>query len=311
MRTSLVLFTILLCTALAPVDANETRAAAVLFDNFETVFHTVPALLLGTRGDVGVGFAQEPFGYLLFAFDKIGKEVRTAVFADSQSVLLGTKDYRPPDGLGRVVATRCYVIVLRKRNTVEISKYFDKFSVVSDRGTPIWAWSADIGEFGDRGTHLSSLYATQVTHTYVVVSNNLEELKTVSNQLASSDEGAMPPRIREWDDVRKHEFWGYRKYRLGQDQQTDPIFTGMRGIEPDADALILYVDLIHDVGVLRLLSSNTENTTANSLSSVWKIPPLTPSGQEEWETKFPLKGPGPYSESSFKVLWLFGLGVVV
>jgi len=233
------------------------------------------------------------------------------VFANSTAILLGAKDYLPPDGLGPVVSTKCYIVVLREGNTVDISKYFDKPPMTSTRGAPTWTWSADLEEFGDRKTRLSTLYATQIGRDYIVVSNNLDQLGGVSQRLVSPENHATLSGIREWSAVSRHEFWGYRKYRRNRLLDAETIFTGTRGINSDAEALVLYVDFQQKTGVLRVLGSPTEDTTAKSLNAMWEIPPLKHAGLGDWETKFPLDATGPFPESAFQVLWLFGFGVAV
>jgi len=290
---------------------NETRAAAVLFERFETVFHTSPALLSAPSADGSVDFMGEPFAYLLLGLDKAGVQARKSVLADASAVLLGTKDYLPPNGLGRTVSTRCYAVVLRQGNSIEISRYVDKSTLLSTTGPQIWKWSASLGEFGERDPRPSSVYATQIGHTFILVSNNLEELKNASEQLTALHNGPAVTGIREWDDVSHHEFWGYRKYRHDQPPAASTTFAGTKGIKPDAEALILYVDHKRNSGILRLLGSKVDDGTAKSLTAEMTMPPLKPVGPGVWANIFPLADAGPYSETPFQIMWLFGLGVAV
>jgi hypothetical protein len=69
------------------------------------------------------------------------------------------------------------------------SRYF-KRPPASAPGPPVWTWSADLGEFGEGDPRSSSLYATQMAESYILVSNSLEELETVSGQLTSVNDDA-------------------------------------------------------------------------------------------------------------------------
>ena len=108
---------------------REARAAAVLFDNFETVFHTSPSLVSDSPNDIRSGFPREPFGFLLAGLDAIGPQVRVDVLENSEAILVGTKDYHLPIGLGRVRSTRCYVVVLRKGSALNLSQFFKTVEV--------------------------------------------------------------------------------------------------------------------------------------------------------------------------------------
>ena len=290
--------------------ASETRAVSVSFENFETVFRITSSLLAGPSGDDSTRFMQEPFGYLLFGLDRVDKQVRTAILADSRVVLLGTKDYRPPNGLGRVLSTRCYIAVLREGSSFELFRHFSVPPVASSASSPVWSWSAEMSEFGDRETRPSSLYATQVAHTYVLVSNNLAELQKLSEALNSSHSSRYPTDIREWDNVRRHEFWGYRQYKP-DDARASTLFNGLTKIRSGDKGLILYVDQKHRIGILRLLGSESQVMKGRDVGPTGRIAPLKHVGRGQWETVFPLGEVGPFPESAYEVMWLFGLGVVV
>jgi hypothetical protein len=294
----------------AEISKDEGDAVSVLFEHFETVFHTVPALLSDTRRDSGIGFAREPFGYLLLALDSKNRKLRTTLFDDSDAVLLGTKDYVPPDGLGRVISTRCYIAVLRDGRGLDFSQYLGAPTLKNSSGHPIWTWSVDLGEFGDRITRATSLYATEVGETYFVITNSLSELHSVSDEISSATRSAILSKIRGWDSIERREFWGYRKYKDARSRPPATMFNGLAGVESEAEGLILYVDLDHHRGVLRFLSTNPSDPTAGHLHDVWRMPPVKSIGDGEWETLFPLAESDP-QETAFQVWWLFGLGTAV
>jgi len=292
---------------------NQTHAAAVLFENFETVFHTTPALMSSSpSADDPPSYMREPFSYLKVGLQAVEKEMPKKVLVDSEAIFVGSKDFLPPSGLGSVRSTRCYVVVLRKEGTLDFSQYFNKPPVALVEAGPIWNWSADLGEFGEEDPRSSSLYAIQIARSYILVSNNLDELENVSNRLTSADNGAQAlAGIHEWNDLSRHEFWGYRKYKHGEPRAIDRLFGGADQITPQAEAVILYVDMKKQTGVVRLFTSSADDTTARNINATGRIAPLTPVGPKVWETVFPLAEIGPFPDSAYWVWWLFGWGVLV
>jgi hypothetical protein len=296
----------------ASAETNQTHAAAVLFENFETVFHTTPALISDSRGDVAAPFTEQPFSYLRIGLEAIDKHLPAKVLAESEAVLIGTKDYHAPIGLGSVRSTRCYIIVLQRDSAFELSRYFRKVEVASAEGAPVWNWSADLEEFGESDPRPSGLFAAQIAQSYILVSNDLDELLYDSVRLMSVDNDARVfSGIREWNDVSQHEFWGYRRYKHDRPRTGMDRLFGTDQITSQAEAAILYVDLKKGSGVIHLLSSSADDATASKINATGRITPLKPAGEKVWETVFPLAEVGPFPESAVWVMWLFGWGVVV
>lgn len=127
----------------------------------------------------------EPFDYLGRDWGHWKRSYQPQSRRRAKRSYVGSKDFLPPTGLGRMRSTRSYVIVLRKGKLPDFSQYFEKASAMAP-GQPVWTWSADLGEFGDRDPRSSALYATQIAQSYILVSNSLEELKTVSNLLTTT-----------------------------------------------------------------------------------------------------------------------------
>jgi hypothetical protein len=296
----------------ASAGTNQTHAAAVLLENYETVFHATPALMSDSRVDSSGWYVWEPFGYWRAGLEAIEKQLPVRVLADSEAILVGSKDFLLPNGLGRIRSTRCYIMVLRKGSALDFSRYFKKPPVASAGRAPIWNWSAELEEFGEADPRSSSLYATQIAQSYILVSNNLEELENVSGRLTSANnDAAVLAGIREWNDLSQHEFWGYRRYKHGKPRASIDRLAGTDLITPQAEAIVLYVDMRKRTGVLRLFSSSPDDATAGNINASRSITPLKPVGPKVWETVFPLAEVGPFPDSAGWVLWLFGWGVVV
>jgi hypothetical protein len=168
-----------------------------------------------------------------------------------------------------------------------------------------------VGEFGENDPKPSSLFATQVGRSYALVSNDLKELQVVAQRLASSDgDSEALNGIREWESVRQHEVWGYRRYR--HSGIVDPMAAGMADVTPGVEALMFFLDSKKKAGVLRLfLKSHADERTVAMMNSRATLPPLKPSGVGAWQTTFPLAGDENSFEHLADVVGLFGFATYV
>ena len=295
---------------------RERPVASVLFERFETVFYSKSDLLSASQpyhqvSTQEANYLRFPFAYLSKGLDSAGKQISAEMLESAAAVFVGARDFQPPKGLGGVRSQRCYVVILGDHNAFQLQKYFHQAPQSSAAGSPVWKWSAKLGEFGEGDPKPSSLYSTQIGQSYVLVSNDLSELQTTADRLSSSNQDALVlAGIREWDTVRQHDIWGYRRYR--HSGITDPVAAGMSDVTPAAESLIFFVDADKKVGVLRLLAS--DNSTADKINSAMAsarsvFPPLKTSGGGASETMIPFAGDEATSERMFMVMGLFGFGI--
>lgn len=292
---------------------DATHAAAVLFKNFETVFHTVPDFRSGSLFDGPSELTTRPFEYLAAGLDAAHANLSVVVMQNGRAVLVGTKRYRVPLGLGAVRSTRCYVVVLAKGSELKLSRYFNQIEVARVvTNAPVWHWQAKLQEFGEDDTRASTLFATQIANSYVVVSNDLQELLKISMALESGDkyDAQILQGIRQWQEMKQHRFWGYRKYEHAAGSGLDRIY-GLGGVARSADALSVYVETERRRIILVLFSSDAKDPTAANINKTYSIPPLKSVGSGVWEADLPLTHGGSASDDAEGILWLFGWGVVV
>jgi hypothetical protein len=291
--------------------ASQSRAAGVLLQRFETVFNSRADLLSDSRASKNLSKQDAntlriPFAYLIGALDSLGNGAAAEVLANSEAVLVGAKDFRPPAGLGGVRSRSCYVVVFRSGSTFDFRKYFHQSPVASAGEIPAWNWSAKLGEFGERDPRPSSLYATQVAQAYALVSNDLEELQIVAKRLTSAGTDSQNlSEIREWASVSQHDVWGYRRYH--QTGISHLTAAGTTDVTPTAEALIFFFDLGKKAGVLRLLAS--DDSTAKKINAEAKLSSLRPISSGVWEASIPLSGDATTSERMGATMWLFGFGL--
>ena len=291
-------------------ETNDSHAAAALFQRFETVFHSQTSLLTGSKGG---DFIRAPFAFLLGSLEALEKQAPNEVLDNAEAVLVGTKDYSPPkSGLGMVRSTFCYILVLRDKSGLNVSRYF-KRPISSTSLGPVWHWSAALEEFGEDHPRPSSLYAAQIAQSYVLVSNNLEEIEYLAASLRSSadDNSRVLARLHEWEEVGQHKFWGYRRFKQGRVPGKSD-FTTSR-ISLTTDALTVYADSREGMGVLRVVSSSPDDKTAENLNAAEYMPRLAPRGPGIWQATIPLtqedkQGDG---DSIFLLCWLFGFGAII
>ena len=295
---------------------DQSRAASSLFEEFETVFYSKAELLSGfdayrQLSKLEVTNLRFPFAYLQGALDSLDRPASADVLANSDAILVGAKDFLPPAGLGPVRSQRCYVAILKHRNSFVLAKYFRVPPVLSVAGMPIWSWSAKLGEFGEDDQRSSSLYATQVGQSYVLIANDPKELQTIAQHLASTDVDAHRlTEIREWASVSHHDMWGYRRYRHAG--IVDPMAAGMADVTPTAENLIFFLNPAQKSAVLRLLASDestAEKINAEMVKTRITWSPFRPTGAGAWETTISFSGDENSADRTFVVIGLFGFPV--
>lgn len=300
------------CTKGVCDTVKQQRAASALFHQFETVFYANGGLLSGSGAYKGLSQQdanafRAPFAYLLQGIDALGRPASSEILISIDAALVGAKDFRPPNGptgLGDVQSRFCYVIVLGMKSKLDLDEVANKSDAVSLAESSIWKWSTK-GTEGHPEPHV--FFARQLAHSYVLVSNSLEDLRAIGAEL--STRSAMPTLtgIIDWASFSKHGAWGYRTYRHNKGAHQDA--AGTANVAPDAKALSLYLDLKQQTGVLRLYSPT--DTTAEKLNATRSLAPFKPAGSGTWEAIIPLSGNQKSSTLMFVAMSLFGFGVYV
>src|SRR5262249_52152126 len=183
--------------------------------------------------------------------------------------------------------------------------------VSSAVGNPVWNWSANLQEFGENDPRASSLYVSEIAQSYLLVSNNLEQLQQIAARLRGSPQEAARALndVREWGEVSRHEFWGYRRYR--HDRVSNKFAAGMTRVTPAMDALALYADPGEQTGVLRLFTTASDETTTENVAKMIDV--FKPQGPGVWQAFVPLENRGndPRMKNLAQLTWLFGFGLAL
>jgi hypothetical protein len=149
-------------------------------------------------------------------------------------------------------------------------------------------------------------YAAQIAGSYVLISNNADDLGAISAKLSATNAALNLGGIRDWAALNQHEVWGYRRYRHTEENKTA---AGTSEVTLDAQALAFFADPKQKSGVLRLFSPTS--TTADKMNATGIVLPFKSGGSGVWETKIPLTGDPKMSEQMFAAMRWFGFGVYV
>lgn len=293
-------------------------AASVLFDRFETVFYA--RIDIASASGAYDGFSElesstlrQPFGLFPGALRSLGEWTANEILKGGEAVLVGAKDFRAPggsEGLGPVRSQFCYIVILKDDSGIQAQKYFSASEPPSGSaaGSPVWHWSAKLNEFGRDDPRPSSLYLTQVSTKYLLITNELGDLQDIAARLAPSNQGSQTlGALREWASVREHQIWGYRRYRFTG--VLDPVAAATSEVTPNAEALAFFLDFDKRVAVLRLLCSATDESAAAKIDARRVLPSFKPTGPGVWEIVMPLTGNEGSAERLFAVMDLFGFGI--
>jgi hypothetical protein len=297
------------------------RAAASLSKEFETVLYSKPAFVSSWVANNplpkdSASILRSPFAYLWLGLDSVPAPAASDLLANADAILVGAKDFRAPNGLGPVRSTRCYVATLKSGNKFDLQKHVQASALRDPSGLLIWQWSAKLGEFGEgippkyeSLNQPSTLYAAELEQSYVIVSNDMNELESLAGSLSGPrGELTKPGSFTDWHEILKHEMAGYRKYRT--DALNDPMSAGTQDIPPSAESLTFFLDVEKETITIQLASKSaiTEDATAK-LSKNYGLPALTQSGPRSWQSSIQLEGDGASFDQTFSLVGLFGFAI--
>jgi len=316
-----VVFAALMFTVCGPALAAtnpERVAVSALLDRFETVFYSKSEIVsmsgaYDRSSKLESSAFRQPFALFHGALHSLGEWPADEILKGSEAVLVGAKDFRAPEGsehLGQVRSQFCYIVILKSTSGIKAQKYFSTSEPPSGSaaGSPVWHWSAKLNEFGRDDPRPSSLYLTEVSTKYLLISNELEDLRDLAARLASSDQdletlGA----LWDWSSVRDHQFWGYRKYR--HSGVLDEVAAGTSEVTPSAKALTFFLDFDKRIGVLRMFCSAADDSPTVKIDARAALPRFRQAGPGVWETRTQLTGNEDSAGRMFVVMYLFGFGI--
>ena len=212
----MIILSLVIASPAFAANDNERRAAAALFDRYETIFYTntdlsTPLTLFKGLSRPAASSLSIPFGQLA-GLDLLNKHASSEILGNADSVLMGARDFISPTGAGSAghPGLFCFIVVFGKQPMPDFGKYFTQTPSSPAAGAHVWKWVADIYDIPPALT----FYATQVGSFYLVLSNDDKDLQKVAAELASSNDPSKTlSTVRDWSFVSQHEYWGYRFIR--------------------------------------------------------------------------------------------------
>jgi hypothetical protein len=287
----------------AEIAEDKVQVASVLSGEFASVFYanSKPLLeehLIDSKSIGSEGSLERPFSYLYEAYAIVPGHLFKEILKAGNGVFVGAKDFRRPEGslgLGDVRSRRCYVVLLKNAGSFDIALYLRRFqpATLIDRG--VWRWSAHIDEFGPEAVDgmpmgkpkTSSIYSRQIGNRFLLLSNDLEEMKIVSDRLVVGSQGhPTQDEIQEWGEITQNQLWGYRLYEHNAD--LDKVAAGTQEVSPGTKAIACFLRPDRKALTVRVFTSSAEGEeTIRRLNSEKLFPLLEPIGNGTWESEIP------------------------
>jgi hypothetical protein len=271
---------------------SERHAAFALLEHYETVLYARADFLsnsdeFGGMDKDSADTLRLPFQEILEGLKHSGTYNSMELMRNSDAVLLGAREFRPPAGLGAVHSKRCYIVILRGNNKQDIHKYFRRAATESLDGLQVWKWSAQLGEFGeDDASQPSTFYAVQIKRSYLLIANNRDDLRDVMRGLTSTENHeAILADIPDWDILSVHEVWGYRHIRRTGIFNEE--VAGLSFVTPSIEVLSFFVDFKKKSSVVRILGSDMNRDTVPKINPAAEPPTFKWLAPGIWEAKIP------------------------
>lgn len=295
------------CTTSASSASHVSRAATVLFKEFETVFDAKADFVSGTGAyerlpEPETEILRMPFAPLIGGLNELSKRGAVDALSSADAVLVGAKDFSAPDGptfLGSVHSRFCFVIVPGSRSRFDLDEWMGKLRAVIQVEPAIWKWTTRPFE-----GHAAppQFYAAVTGRGYLLVANDLAVLKAVSAGLAVERAAGTISGIHDWEILRLSKIWGYRRYRHNE---TDKMAAGTVDVTPETEALAFFIEPAHRIGVLRLYSATDQPAKKWGMRV---LPQFQSIATATWESTIPVTD-AQAPERTFALMALFGFGV--
>ncbi|MBV9180918.1 MAG: hypothetical protein JO356_06365, partial [Acidobacteria bacterium] len=173
----------------AELTPRQTRAASVLFRQFETVVYTKGRFLLHldaqqTNENDAETNLWVPFLELIAGLRALGPSTANDVLANYDAVLLGAAEFRSPAGLGAVSSQKCYIAVTEHGSHHNLAAQFRGAQDEAIEGREVWTWSIPPYEGHPQST---KFYAAQISSTYFMVTNNQRDFHDALSALTFTE----------------------------------------------------------------------------------------------------------------------------
>ncbi len=307
----LLLAGVLSSTSSFSQSAQADQAASALTRSFETVVSTDTRFLLNIRIDEQS--ADSLYGLRLPFIEFIAEFIPLAPSAESDieklysALIVGSKDFKSPQGLGMVDSSKCFVAVRDEGVQPDLSVDFSRAAVKVINGRKVWTWTLPADESTATPT---SFFPAQVGNHYLVMANNVEDFREITRALTGPRK-TLPcaSGVFNLSDAGTHSYWAYRNLR--RQGVMDPESAGIAHIGSDVRAIVFLADIERHQSTLRILSSDSDMKEVPNVLPPSELQRLRPQSAGIWEASIPLTKDKIGYESMFWLFAALGSGVYV
>jgi hypothetical protein len=252
-----------------------------------------------------------PFEYAIEALKGQRNGTGEKLLDDSVAVLVGAKDFRYLGGKKEpwhALSTSCYVFVFGERKQ-ELHRFLGENAPQNVDGLPVWSWQAQMGRSGPLDGSPVTVFVSKIEDTYLLLSNNLDELKQVAADLAAH--GTQPEsfeNLPDWPRLSKSEEWAiWRNTGIRGSDDEFPFFETFTNVQE----FIYSVDLRGGTSMFKLISNDKRDAERfnglerqQPMASTW--PSLQPCGAGAWCGELRLSKEQKTEDTLISILGYFG-----
>lgn len=291
---------------------EEERAASVLFEQYETVASTRGDLFTSLSSynqmkDVdSVAVLGLPFVDFMGALKALGPSAAADLEMKYSVILVGAKDFRPPQGIGAFVSTKCYIGILKDGPQPNVEPDFHHASLETMDGRRVWTWSIPPAEGASQP---GKFYAAQIAGSYLLMANDPQGFQAAAEALTSSQPSKpIQLRVPGWDTFSRYGYWADRPLR--QDRVVKSSDAGIDVLR-DVIAITFFADLGKRESFVRVVSSDKSMKTMPKLFPEFALMQLRSGDAGTWQAELHLSKEQVANDATFQVFSYLGFGGII
>lgn len=307
----IALFMFGLVTGRAQTD-SEKRAAAVLFDRFETVAYARTDLSKdSTPNGQSYGDSEDnlklPFLELIGAIRTLGPIAARDLKSRYSSVLVGAKDFVLPAGIGAMESRKCYIGILEDGAQTDDELDFRGVDSETIEGRQAWIWTVPSG---DEESAPNTYFAARLEGPYLLVTNNRQDFEEVAKALTSVESSKpVSTTVFSWETLGAHQYWVCRSFR--RTGVISPEASGIAHLGPSVTAIAFLADVDRRQGYIRVLTSDSSMKTVPKVLPDAELNLLQPDGPGTWRATIHLTKDASGYKTLFQIFYSFGFGAIL
>jgi hypothetical protein len=290
----------------------ETRVVSALLAQFETVGYTTSGILPGSSNTLAPHVDSEdylkvPFLEFIDGLNAMGPTKSDDFKKSYGALIVGAKNFAPPNGIGTVHSDKCYIGVPSGGAQSDMEASFSQAQRETIGGRQAWLWTIPASE---ENPEQRTFYAAQLPGWYLLMCNNRPDFEKVAKSLSAKD-APITSQINAlgWKTFSAYNYWVYRSVRrIGGD---NPSVSGLAQLTPDVTSLAFFADIDRRQGFIRVFGSETQTKTAPKILPESRRQLFISDTSGVWRAEIPLARDEESFDSVFYVFNTFGFGAVL